>query len=166
MKENKIINILEKVVFTIAFALVAFYFVMFFYIQLTMSTIPTRIQRSRAKGATTPPSAKYCGRPGKWGNPFVVNKIEANYYRVAIITVDWVLQMAAVAVFLDSGSAGFDTKEAATMHAVKCFGVLMARMPERYPVDELRQYTHLSCWCKLGEPCHVDEIIKRIKLIT
>jgi hypothetical protein len=35
MKENKIINILEKVVFTIAFALVAFYFVMFFYIQLT-----------------------------------------------------------------------------------------------------------------------------------
>ena len=35
MKKNKIINIFDKVVFAIAFALVAFYVVMLFYIQLT-----------------------------------------------------------------------------------------------------------------------------------
>ncbi len=127
--------------------------------------VPTRVQRSRAKGATTPPSTKYCGRGknSKWGNPFSVRKTDAKHYRVVANTPDWVLQFAAVAVLLDSGPAGFDTKEAATRHAVKCFGVLMARMPERYPVDELRQYAHLSCWCVIDSPCHVDEIIKRIK---
>jgi hypothetical protein len=38
----------------------------------------------------------------------------------------------------------------------------MSELPERYPVQELAGYAHLSCWCKVGEPCHVDEILKRM----
>jgi hypothetical protein len=31
---------------------------------------PERVQRSRKRGATTPPHTKYVGRPTAWGNPY------------------------------------------------------------------------------------------------
>ena len=36
--------------------------------------LPSRIQRSRRKGSRQPPNTKYCGRPTKWGNPFVIGE--------------------------------------------------------------------------------------------
>lgn len=39
---------------------------------MTYTTHPLRIQRRRTKGYKMPPGAVYCGRPTKWGNPFVV----------------------------------------------------------------------------------------------
>ena len=38
------------------------------------STLPTRIQRTRRKGSRQPPNTQYCGRPTKWGNPFIIGK--------------------------------------------------------------------------------------------
>jgi len=32
--------------------------------------MPTRIQRKRTKGYKQPPGTYYCGRPGKFGNPY------------------------------------------------------------------------------------------------
>ena len=31
-----------------------------------------RLQRQRQKGWRTPPNTRYCGRPGRYANPFVV----------------------------------------------------------------------------------------------
>lgn len=33
--------------------------------------MPKRIQRKRARGWRMPPTARYVGRPGRWGNPWV-----------------------------------------------------------------------------------------------
>lgn len=130
-----------------------------------MTTIPTRIQRRRAKGATTPENTKYCGRPGRWGNPFVVNKHNANYYRVSVDVEGYIdpwFKLVCFELYISAGAAGFKTKREAQAHAAFLFGCLMNEFPNRYRVVELSKYTHLSCWCKEGEPCHVDEILKRL----
>lgn len=130
-----------------------------------MTAIPTRIQRSRAKGATTPPSTKYCGRPGRWGNPFVVKKHNANYYRVWVDVKGYIdpgFKRVCFELYISAGGGGFKTKREAQAHAAFLFGCLMNEFPNRYRVVELSKYTHLSCWCKVGEPCHVDEILKRL----
>ena len=126
--------------------------------------MPTRIQRSRKAGSTQPENTKYCGRPGKWGNPFAVHQIThtPDYFRVSVNTPELELLDICVDILTTAGPAGFSDKEEATKHAVKLFGILIVQHPERYPVEELRHYAHLSCWCSLDAPCHVDEIIRRL----
>lgn len=130
-----------------------------------MST-PTRIQRLRSAGWRQPPSTKYCGRPGKWGNPFVVKKHNAHYYRVSVDVEGYIgprFKWVCFDLYVTGGAAGFENKQKAQAHAAFLFGCLMNEFPKYYRVVELAQYAHLSCWCKEGEACHVDEIIKRIK---
>ncbi len=126
--------------------------------------VPIRIQRSRKAGSTTPANTKYCGRPGKWGNPFSVHQIThtPDYFRVSVNTPDKDLKSVCVSILQMSGPAGFNKKHDAAQYAAHLFAALMVALTNRYPVEELRQYAHLSCWCKIGEPCHVDEIIKRL----
>lgn len=127
--------------------------------------LPTRIQRSRAKGATTPTNTKYCGRPGKWGNPFRAVKTMKNPDRfvVFVITPLRALRDLCESIKYRFGPAVFSEKHKAQAHAAFLFGKLMDNSPGLYPVHELAQYTHLSCWCAIDSPCHVDEIINRIK---
>jgi hypothetical protein len=128
-------------------------------------TIPTRIQRSRKPGSKQPANTHYCGRPGKWGNPFVVNKHDENYYRVAVNIDEDIypfFKLVCFGLYISAGASGFKTKLEAQAHAAFLFGCLMSELPERYPVQELAGYAHLSCWCKVGEPCHVDAILARM----
>ena len=133
---------------------------------MTNKQLPTRIQRSRNAGSTTPANTKYCGRPGKWGNPFVVNKHNSNYYRVWVNVKNYIdpeIKRVCFNLALLKGTPGFETKKDAQAHAAFLFGCLMNEFPKYYRVVELAQYTHLSCWCALEAPCHVDEIIERMK---
>jgi hypothetical protein len=134
-------------------------------LKINEMSIPTRIQRSRSAGSKQPDNTHYCGRPGKWGNPFQIYKHDKTYYRVSADTkgdIDPAFKRTCFDLAFLKGSPGFKTKKEAQAHAAFLFGCLMAEFPERYPVDELRQYAHLSCWCKVGEPCHVDTIIKKM----
>ena len=36
--------------------------------------LPVRIQRSRERGWRQPPNTKYCGRPSRYANPFVIGR--------------------------------------------------------------------------------------------
>ena len=112
--------------------------------------MPKRIQRSRRK--KFPPNTRYCGRPGRWGNPFVgadaarvfdvwINTCHANGLSVA--------RMAQI-----SFEAGLDVmirKSADRKQTV-----------EQYldGIDELRQYDFLACWCGPAKACHVDTLIR------
>lgn len=131
-----------------------------------MITIPTRIQRSRAKGSTTPANTKYCGRGknSKWGNPFLAVQTvkKPDLFAVYVITPGAFGKFCQV-IREQHGPRVFDTKQEAQEHAAFLFGKLMDAAPGQYPVHELAGFKHLSCWCKEGDACHVDEIIKRIQ---
>jgi len=54
--------------------------------------VPVRLQRRRTKGYRLPPNAIYVGRPGPWGNPFVVDSEGVLLDRAAAVVLfrQWV----------------------------------------------------------------------------
>ena len=94
---------------------------------------PIRIQRSRKVKQVSPNGLPivYVGRPTKYGNLYRVDDPD-------IVT---------------------------TEKAVKCFEVWI-----KYLIESRKGYLeqikkdlkgkNLSCWCKIGEPCHADILLK------
>ena len=87
------------------------------------------VQRKRVKGWKMPPNTIYCGRPSHWGNMFTCGGNKAQ--------------------------------------AVKLFRKYI--IEEKFSAGEsqetLKEYLaplrghDLSCWCKPGDPCHVQDVL-------
>lgn len=99
--------------------------------------MPIRVQRTRAKGYKTPPSTKYCGRPTMFGNPFT--PIEG--VRTKSDCVD---------LFRRWLNGEFGHQDVGHRHRI------LANL------RVLKNYDHLSCWCRLDQPCHVDVLLELI----
>jgi len=99
---------------------------------------PERIQRKRTKGWKAPEGAVYVGRPSKWGN----------HYRVGYpdpVTREPMTAAQVVWWF------------AADLDPVAHGAAVLERRAEIR--RELAGKT-LMCWCKEGEPCHGDVLLK------
>ncbi|RVE84074.1 DUF4326 domain-containing protein [Sinorhizobium meliloti] len=111
-------------------------------------TKPVRLQLSRRKGfdlqalstSINGREAVHVGRPGPWGNPFVVGK-----HGDAACCVD--LYKALLAGLLRVGA----DPDIAALERARRFVAENA--------DELRG-KNLACWCKPGAPCHADVLIQ------
>ena len=98
-----------------------------------MNTYPIEVQRKREKGYRHPENTKSVARPGLWGNPHIVGKDDCGDSKTAAIRFEHDL----IALVLKDRE-----------------GVpLLKRLPE------LRG-KNLSCFCKLGEPCHRSVLIE------
>jgi hypothetical protein len=139
-----------------------------------MNTI--RVQRSRKKGATTPPNTKYVGRPTQWGNPFKVGEtapdiLDEMYSGVGNIVfseklgrmvyqspsyLDGLTQLK----YLTRGHI-IEDKEAATKLFREYIEWLKDKHLEQYKelIKPLKG-KNLSCWCKLDEFCHLDVLLE------
>lgn len=93
-------------------------------------TPPGRVQLSRSKGWKLPPNTKIVARPSRWGNP----------YRVGDRGCDGTLYTAHMAVELFEHYAG-------------------PEMLAEGLLEPLRGM-NLACWCKLGETCHADILLR------
>lgn len=91
---------------------------------------PRRIQRRRVKGWKAPKGAVYVGRPTKWGNPFP---------RVFRGDPTGAESVAAFERWLFGTDAGISLLRRARI--------------------ELRG-RDLMCWCKEGEACHADVLLR------
>ncbi len=98
---------------------------------------PQRVQLRRTKGWRMPPNTASVARPTKWGNPFVIG--EWNTRPNGIKPVQVVAEDAADAVRL-----------------YRRFLSQRLRIEARL---ELRG-KNLACWCKPGDPCHADVLLK------
>lgn len=107
---------------------------------------PVRIQRSRQHKQVSPNGLPiiYVGRPSKWGNPFKIgDKISAkdigNESPLPIKILQTPFQVVlAYRFWVDNTPAGARLKK---------------------DVSELKG-KNLACWCKIGEPCHADILLK------
>ena len=113
---------------------------------------PKRIQRKRTSGWKMPENTVSVTRPGKWGNPFVVGDFikigngkkagEFGYIK---------------AIHPKYATSGF--------RELKTIADVIASYTEyvtKYPplnISELRG-KDLACWCKPGQPCHADILLK------
>ena len=106
-----------------------------------------RIQRKRSKGWKSPDNCKYVGRPGKFGNPFIVSDeltaLEAtNRYKECILNNTMVYYY-------------FDEIQASLMF--EYFKYISEN------INDLKHYDCLSCFCSIDNPCHVDVLIELLK---
>lgn len=104
---------------------------------------PQRIQLSRKKGfnlqavsmALNGLSAVNCARPGRWGNPYVV-QFDPH--------IDYSPQTNERAVDMFKSMLKAGKTEPFALANMRC---------------ELRG-KNLACWCKLDEPCHCDVLLE------
>jgi hypothetical protein len=112
---------------------------------------PVRLQRSRRLGSrlVSPNGLPivYVGRPSRWGNP----------YRVTIRGGCWYVCTTAGSLYRYAHT----DLEAQTM----CVGLFRDELFAgrlNVTVGQVRAYllgSNLSCWCRLGEPCHADTLL-------
>ncbi|MDO9439353.1 MAG: DUF4326 domain-containing protein [Beijerinckiaceae bacterium] len=99
---------------------------------------PTRIQRKRTTGWRMPDNTVSVTRPGRWGDPFkVAPAFECEGVKFPEVTAE---------------------------SAVELYREWIERALQNWPstheaLKDLRG-KNLACWCRLGEPCHADVLIK------
>ncbi len=103
-----------------------------------------RIQRKRVKGWKMPENTVYVGRPTKWGNPFKIDKM--------YIPTDEILANP----FNPKWEMCEDIDQ-----ALKLYKEHLDREIKygRLRLDEIKG-KNLACFCKEGEPCHADILLK------
>ena len=106
---------------------------------------PVRIQRSRKHKQVSPNGLPivYCGRPGYFGNDFKVGEFIPHGY------------------LTNDDYKKYKDKILTAEDAVFLFKKY--QLPEiLYQFKDYLKNKNLSCWCKKGTPCHVDEILKSV----
>lgn len=116
------------------------------------------IHRQRTKGfnlkACSPDGREIvcCTRPGKWGNPYQVVKGKDGLFRVTFDDSELGPVLTDNEVFYSHYGA--------TSEAVWRYRNLMEPIHDSI-IQELKG-KHLACWCKPGEPCHVQDVLLKI----
>ena len=107
---------------------------------------PIRIQRKRTKGFKMPENTVYVGRPSKWGNPFKVGLNQNSFGSI---------------FNKKECDPNFYKKSADVKHCVSRFEPYIHYMIKsgQLNISELKG-KNLACWCKIGEPCHADILLK------
>ena len=101
--------------------------------------MPERIQRRRTKGWRMPPNTKYVGRPGRFGNRFIVGQVH-------------VCPEVPEGHHLTSHDA-VSLYRAAILEAVEGF-------PTAEEIREELAGWNLADWCREGDPCHADVLLE------
>lgn len=118
---------------------------------------PKRIQRKRTKGWRMPENTVYVGRGSKWGNPFKVGGYLNTWGKAFVIT--------ATNTTFEGIKKAYDgdvfDKPITFRKALRWFKLWIKFGIEIKSLDinELRG-KNLACWCKEGEPCHGDILLK------
>ncbi len=106
---------------------------------------PIRIQRKRTKGWRMPENTVSVTRPGKWGNPFVVNMVVPDEWISKLDKDDHFHFMKFECGYIDNAE-----------NAIMLF--------RKYAVPMLDLSTlkgkNLACFCSLDKPCHADVLLE------
>lgn len=115
-------------------------------------TKPIRIQRSRQQKQVSPNGLPivYIGRPTKWGNPYKVVGEEGHWF---------------VMDENDEPVLTFNEKPQALNCCIELYREQISHMHNvgTLNIFELKG-KNLSCWCKIGEPCHADVLLELANL--
>lgn len=101
--------------------------------------MPKRIQRKRVKGWRMPENTIYVGRGSKWGNP----------HRVGI----------SLAKNQDGTYRYMTAEDAVKAYKDYIHYWTFTASENRLDLSELKG-KNLCCWCKEGQPCHVDVLLE------
>lgn len=106
----------------------------------TSDAVPQRIHRERTKGWRMPANTIVVSRPSIWGNPFVVDAHGSK--EECVRKFEQLLE----GTLCESGGPSRKVQREYLTHAKKHLGELRGK--------------NLACWCKPGEPCHANVLLK------
>ena len=120
-----------------------------------------RIQRKRTKGYRMPNTAKYVGRPTKWGNPLKLIGdaiyIDASHRRKDLDK--WVLY-----------GHGYNVDDLIYLYERLWDGIEWANSDMQYWSDKFKELDlkelkglDLACFCPLSSPCHAEVLLKKVQ---
>lgn len=110
---------------------------------------PQRIQQRRTAGWRKPEGARYVGRPGEFGNPFMVwnnGGWWADRFNRSLMGMDWGIRCTTNRVARRIATEAFQAAIAAGWHAVPTVERIRAELAHH----------DLMCWCPLPEPGEPD----------
>ena len=116
-----------------------------------------RIQRKRTKGFELPPNTVCINRPTKWGNPF---KLTPDGYIMCYTTNRGIL---GPWIYWSYGG------DSCLHHIIYLYeqwitgNIKRDYLPQPPDLTELIGVDYLACFCKEGEPCHGDVLIKLVE---
>ena len=120
---------------------------------------PIRIQRKRTKGFKMPENTVYVGRPSKWGNPFKVGLI-MNYMDVLhFMAFNDVRKYFKITGQTVNSIAKKPLDIEDCMYLYKNYKFRVSSETMKKLMAELKG-KNLACWCKIGEPCHADILLR------
>jgi hypothetical protein len=123
-------------------------------------TVPVGIRRIRGRaGWKLPTGAVIVDRTSRWGNPFRIRAIVAEYVALGVPLTD----VAAAAIACRRYAAWLDGAGPA------CIQLSSVRSVDR---DWIRDHLHelvgrsLACTCQIGTPCHREVLLARAELLA
>jgi hypothetical protein len=146
---------------------------------------PVRIQRLRVQGAKMEGPdgrrAKYCGRPGRFGNPYQLGTREGLVREPAAdLVTPWEYEgrCSADGAQHDMVWPGGEVTKHHIRYMTREESIATFRRALIAPTKGMRLFhratrdqidvgvvrrelagQHLACWCKVGDPCHVDVLL-------
>lgn len=114
-----------------------------------MSNAPGRIRLSRAKGWRMPANTVNVARPGRFGNPFTIEKAIDSGYATAATAQAFVVE--CFGDWIGPSQRGQDQWQGPESDKAK-----------RAIIDGLPTLRgkNLACWCALDQPCHADVLLE------
>ena len=109
--------------------------------------MPERIQLSRAKGWRMPPNTVKVDRSTPWGNDYVVWRDDEGQWTVSNGGCHW-----PVSSKIEGNRVAVEKFAAAAEKTAAHYGGATRLLPLRGK--------NLACWCRLGEPCHADVLLR------
>jgi hypothetical protein len=113
--------------------------------------MPIRIQRRRTKGWKMPDNAVSVTRPGKFGNPFVVNHPNGNSAHRMPMTPS--MAVASFRSMIEKEEGWFPVP----LPWPK--GKIPAQFTTIEDVKRELRGKDLACFCPLDQPCHADVLL-------
>ena len=112
---------------------------------------PKRIQRKRTKGWKMPPNTVSVTRPGKWGNPFTLKQCY----------VDAALDLMEIRSEISNDKIDGTWVGYANAIAIQKYKSYLQDNPNIIEMAKRElNGKDLACWCKIGDPCHADILLK------
>lgn len=114
--------------------------------------MPKRIQRKRTKGWRLPDGAVCVTRPGKWGNPFVVNHPNGPAHLRKPMTPE--MAVASFKSLIEKEGGWFPVP----------LPWPRGKIPAQYiTIEDVQRELRgkdLACFCPLDQPCHADVLLE------
>lgn len=120
-------------------------------------TLAHRVQLSRRKGSKRDPGVIVCDRSSKWGNPFALRRVYGGWEVTGIAPQSSSPRLRVEARF------GLNQEAAARDMAVTLYRLALMDGLLPFSDDDVRAELAgkaLGCWCKPGDLCHVDLLVK------